>query len=159
MKYYKPCEKGHNPYIDLRPYRNVILENDENLKADSEAFQYAIVVLYGAVHRLFNGPALAWHTNVPCRIAVKAVRNLKRCKIWNQKGKIIKHEYATKWASRTKHAGLRQTVGFWLDVLVAEEKAVKIKGKYGLREWAEPSYSEKVKNRFRWMVLKEYQNR
>lgn len=156
MRYYKPCKPGHNPYIDLTLYRELVAAFDDKQVIDSDAFKTAVVMLYGAVNKLFNANALAWHTNTPHRITTVAVRGLKRSGIWIQKGKRCKHEFNGKWANSGKDKGLRLIITFWIDVLVAEGVVVKLRnGKYGKRDLAKESFSKRLKNKFRWKELEK----
>lgn len=152
MRYYKLSVDGGNPYIDLTLYREIVKASDANLVVDSDEYKVAVVMLYGAINKLFNGPALSWHCNVKNKITVAAVRNLKASGIWVQKGRKTKHELFTKWANSGKDKALRQVICFWMDACVANGSVVKMKKKYGLREWVEPTYSNKLKNRLKWIA-------
>jgi hypothetical protein len=146
-RYYKPCAPGENPYIDLKPYRQIVKDSDANLSESDESFSVAVVMLYGAINRLFNGNALSWHTNTKTKITRAAVRNLKSSGVWKQKGRLCKHELFTKWANSGKDMALKQVISFWMDACVANGSVVKVKNKYGLREWVNESYSKKLKQR------------
>jgi hypothetical protein len=154
MKYYKPCAPGDNPYIDLRPYRSIVKDSDKNLLLDSDTFRVAVVMLYGILNRCMNAQLLAWCTNTDRKLTATAVRNLKSSGVWIQKGKKQRHDLFTKWANSGKDQGLKQCLSFWLDASVAHGEIVKVKNRYGLREWAKPSYSKTLKNRLKWVENK-----
>jgi hypothetical protein len=156
VRYYKTCAEGDNPYIDLRAYRQIVKDSDENLVVGSDTFKVAVVMLYGIINRTMNAQLLSWCTNTNRKLTADAVRNLKASGIWVQRGKKMKHDLFKKWVNSGKDIGLKQAITFWVDASVAHGGLVKIKNKYGLREWAKPSYSKTLRNRLKWVALEKY---
>lgn len=147
-----------NPWIDITPYEDFVKSTDANLVVGSDDFKIAVVILYGAVNRNFNATSLAWHTCIPHRLCRPAVRHLKQSKIWIQKGRQQKHEFINRrWINTGKDSGFKVSISFWMDVCVAIGNIVKVKNKYGLKEWAKPSYSKKLKSRLTWIENKNRQ--
>lgn len=151
MIYYP--DKRYNPYIDIKPYEDVVRAMDD-VPIDPEAFKFAVVMLYGSVNKLFNAYALAWHTNTKIKLCRLAVRNLKKNKIWIQKGRKVRQEYL-----RSKKHMFR-CLSFWMSVCVANGSMIKSGSYYGLSEWAgNKTYTQKLKDRIRIKQLQKLSNK
>lgn len=154
QRYYKKSDNGDNPYIDLKPYHEIILSHEDKLAPGDKAYRMALLTLYGGLNRCFNASMLAWAINVKRSEARQAVKNLKASKIWIQKNKKQRHEFIKEMATMRPGSRSKKVfsfiVAFWADVLVAEGQVVKRKGKYGLSEWRKKEkYSNSVKRRLR----------